>query len=93
MINDPKRILSETANFYEKLYSKNDLVTNENYDFFFSNNIPKLSAEENTQINKSLSSIELYNALKTMKDNKTPGSDGIKRVLYNVLEYNSQHSP
>ena len=75
-------ILEETANYYEHLYKRNDLVTDNHYNFFFQNHIPKLSDEQNKTISEPILKTEIYNALKSMDDNKTPGSDGLTKQFY-----------
>ena len=49
-ITKSDEILEETAHFYESRYKRNPLVSDQNYDFFFRNNIPKLSAEQKKRL-------------------------------------------
>ena len=54
-------------------------------DFFNSIDTPKLSEEEKSFLDQPLSKQELYDVIKTIKTNKTPGFDGLPIEFYIVL--------
>lgn len=96
-----KKILEETAKFYEKLYMEDPNVSSDFSDYLFNSiNTPRLSNEDKTQLNKRFTEGELYETLKQMKNNKTPGSDGLTKEFYfhfwseikNILLSSYEHS-
>ena len=74
-VND-EETLNETRTFYERLYSNKP-----NKDCMLENilhhrDIPKLSETEKLSLEGPLTLNETLNALKNMKNNRSPGSDG-----------------
>ena len=69
-------ILSETKNFYEKLYSKKDIALC-NFDEKISKNYKKkLTDSEADTLEGEITYSELLQVLKNSKNEKSPGSDG-----------------
>ena len=69
--------------FYQKLYSKHN-QTNSKIEFF-ENNINKLNNIEQNICDRLLNEEECKIALKEMKNNKSPGSDGITTEFYKIF--------
>ena len=80
-VTNPSDILNIQKEYYRKLYEEDEFV-----NFNLINNtdtrVPKSIQQcQNTQITIK----DLENAIKTMKNNKTPGSDGIPVDFYKVF--------
>ena len=87
MINTDREILEEAQSFYCNLYSSCIVdETNEYDDLFFTEekNI-KLTEHEQKECDGLLTEAECFASLKTMKSNKTPGSDGLPAEFYKVF--------
>ena len=72
--------------YYEKLYEEkgtNSLIDNEN--IFNTNNVPKFTDNQRNHLEQPLTEIELLNALKNLKNNKCPGSDGLSVEFYKIF--------
>ena len=54
-------------------------------DFFFSENDTVLSNEERDSIEGSLTELECFNAMKDMKPDKSPGTDGLPSEFYQTF--------
>ena len=80
-ITDPQLILEEQRNFYTELYSKDKNVN------FSMENTEKLYVPEEIKIQQEeqLTMSDLEIAIKRMKNNKTPGEDGISVDFYKVF--------
>ena len=90
VISDQSLILKNIHKFYSKLYSIQDNLGQDSrlHDldaFFNSVESPKLTEEENLILKQPLSKQELFDVLKTMKSNKTPGYDGLPVEFYIVF--------
>lgn len=83
IITDQKEILKETENFYRNLYAKRN-TQNSIYNFF-DENITKLNETETNQCEGLLSEEECSKALKEMKNQKSPGSDGLTVEFYKIF--------
>ena len=80
-IEDPYQILEYQRNFYEKLYDRDEDVSfnlKNNYGITVPSNIKHDQDQPITQE-------EIQAAIKTMNNNKTPGSDGIPVDFYKVF--------
>ena len=83
ILTDQKDILNETKAYYSKLYSKQNCSTpNTN---FFDDSLNKLDDTEKLSCEGILTDYECGNALKEMKNNKSPGSDGITTEFYKIF--------
>ena len=80
LVDGIDQILDVTHNFYKDLYSKepedNDLL-----DEFLNNLNVKLSDEDRAKLDEDFSKEEFQDALKDLKRNKSPGADGLTKVL------------
>lgn len=87
IVTDQKEILNETKKFYEKLFKNKDhLLSQEKIDKLLQNtSVNKLTDAESNQIEGIITIKELSLALKSMKNNKTPGIDGFPADFYKVF--------
>ena len=80
-IIDNNRILQKQQEFYQDLYSRDDEVvfnlTNK-YNIYVPEDIKQIQEQQITQL-------EVEQAIKSMKNNKTPGQDGISVDFYKVF--------
>jgi len=99
---DHVTILKEIKEYYASLYTADILMNYDDNSPFFEN-VVKLSDEDRAKHPEQLTEYECCNALKEMKNNKSPGSDGltiefyklfwndIKQYLINSLNFSFQH--
>ena len=80
LIQDQKKILLEQSKFYKKLYTSDKSVK-----FEYTNVNDKLDESECLNTNIPISLKELNEALKNMKNNKTPGCDGLPVEFYKLF--------
>ena len=90
LVIDSKGIMTELKNFYEDLYqNKGASIGQELADDIknFSQNLRILKLSENLQTlcEGQLSYQECHNALKTFKNNKSPGNNGLTAEFYNTF--------
>ena len=81
LITDHKEILYEQKKYYEKLYGEYNDLNNENenvreIELFDKHNLPILSDEDKIFNEQPIQEIEILKAIKSLKPNKTPGTDG-----------------
>ena len=69
--------------FYTELYKKRELKQS-NYNFF-NNTMQVLNNEQKTNCEGMLNEFECASSLKAMKNNKSPGSDGITTEFYKIF--------
>ena len=81
--SNQKTIRNEQRRFYESLYTKRN--TSETTTNFFDNNVNKLNDTDQSSCEGKLSEYECGIALKQMKNNKSPGSDGITTEFYKIF--------
>ena len=79
-MNDTGQILNEWKRFYHKLYSSQNIQFDKK--FIQALEMPKLSYETKQLVDRPINLDEIYEAIKTMKNNKCPGADGITIKLY-----------
>ena len=91
LLTDHNKITAEIENFYTKLYSFQDGVPNilnemeVNEAIFDKLDIPQLNEDDKASLERPITKQELYDVLKSMKINKTPGYDGIPVEFYIVF--------
>ena len=87
VITDQTEILKETKQFYKTLYSDRDHVLNDiDLEKEFDNiEIPKLSNIEAESMTGKITMTEAAFALKLMKNNRSPGSDGFSADFFKVF--------
>ena len=89
-LTDKKEILDELAAFYKKLYTENEY--DDSYENqFFTNNIPKINMNEKLICDEKVNIEECTKALKNMKSNKSPGTDGLTAEFYKYSWENIKH--
>ena len=76
-------ILSETELFYKNLYNKRE-VGHSSYNFF-DDSIRKLNNLDKNSCEGHITEAECINSLKNMKNQKSPGSDGITVEFYKLF--------
>ena len=86
IITDSKEILLAQEKFYRELYtSRSTYITDDHAHIFFDNNNPyvqKLSNEESMDMDGIIRKEECLNAVKCLKNNKSPGTDGFTAEFY-----------
>ena len=82
-VYDQTKILEEERQFFERLYTKK--TTNCIGNDFFPTEDSKLSDEEKNKCEGILTETEIQNSVKEMKNNKSPGSDGIPIEFYKIF--------
>ena len=78
VITNQTEILTSIKDFYQNLFmNKDNNLWEANFnDMFFYNNVTRLSENQSQELEGPLKITELSNALKIMKNGKTPGIDG-----------------
>ena len=91
---DQTKLLKEINQFCSELYSckDNSRITGDvgigglgNESLYDSIDIPKLSLEDKRLLEKSFSKQELFDVVKELKKNKTPGFDGLRVEFYTIF--------
>ena len=81
---DQKTLLKEEKTFYEKLYAHHEEEESDS-NFFPDNYDKKLTNDEKLLCEGLITEEECKIALKTMENNKSPGSDGITCEFYKIF--------
>ena len=86
-LEEPNKILLEMENFYKTLYTSQLPQDGKIFEksckpFLNSENVPKLSAEQQNTCEGLITADECLAILKTFAKNKTPGSDGLTAEFY-----------
>ena len=84
-ITDSGKIQSELKLFYEKLFQNNSVNLSEQDMFLRNISLPTLDPQQQYLCETDISEKELYNALKTMQNNKSPGNDGLTKEFYEAF--------
>ena len=80
---DKKEILNMQKDYYFNLYSSKLQETNEAIDqYIASSNVQAISQEQQNALDEPISLEECYETLKSQKNNKSPGNDGITSEFY-----------
>ena len=82
-IHEVEDIIKEVKTFYERLYSDRHVEECEISDLV--GDIPTLTLQEKTSLEGKITLDEASAALKNMKNNKSPGSDGFTVEFFKVL--------
>jgi hypothetical protein len=80
LITDPKKVLNEAANFYQNLYKRKNYI-DESHSALFKSEV-KLDEEDRKMLDNSITIDECDRAMNEMKNNKSPGSDGLTAEFY-----------
>lgn len=74
-----EKLHDEMFKFYQDLYSRSEVLTNNNFD-------PEKSVDENLPANRDLMNAvtedELFHSIKTSQSKKSPGVDGLTKCFY-----------
>ena len=83
---DQKQILHEIKNFYKKLFKAREVDQTHSIDSLINtNSITRLTNNQAAELEGKLTMEELSCALKSMKNNKSPGMDGFPAEFYKVF--------
>ena len=86
LITDPDKILLEERKYYKNLYTEQLSSTSESYrsafEEFSCNTLPKLTDENKIQCDEEITEKELLYNIKSLKNGKTPGTDGLPSEFY-----------
>ena len=92
LIVDDKEIADQTytleciREFYETLFKKRKQKTAaETKSFLRHLNIPKLSEDKSKPCEEDLAEKDLYDSLKSMQNDKSPGNDGLTKEFYETF--------
>ena len=79
-----KDIQDEQYNYYSKLYTSVNIPQQDidEHEFFQNVTYPKLTNEAKERCEGIITENEVYSALKTCKNNRTPGTDGLPAEFY-----------
>ena len=78
-----KHILEQIREFYETLFKTQEQKTAIEMETFFSGvDIPKLSKNQSKLCEENVTEKDLYNSLKSMQSDKSPGNDGSAKEFY-----------
>ena len=81
-----KHILEHIREFYETLFKTQEQKTAIEMETFFSGvDIPKLSKNQSKLCAENVTEKDLYNSLKSMQSDKSPGNDGSAKEFYDTL--------
>lgn len=80
-------ILEVVKKFYSNLYQTHDVCENDDIQRIFNKltECSKLTVEERDKLEGEISSEEILFVLKNMKNNKSPGSDGLSVEFFNFF--------
>jgi len=85
-------ILNQINDFYQRLYSKDKNIENCEDSSFFCNEINTLEQNNEDEQSGYLSEYECGISLKEMKNNKSPGSDGLTADFYKIFWNDIKHT-
>ena len=81
-----KEITENIKAFYETLFKGNFSKTNiEKQRFLYSLSNKTLANEQYSICENKISETDLFDSMKSMKNNKTPGNDGLTKEFYETL--------
>ena len=85
-VTSSAKINEELHCFYKSLYSKKSVIEGDNVESLLNAlSIPKLKIEDVNICEGNLSESELFDALTSMQNNKSPGNDGITKEFYETF--------
>ena len=85
-VTSSAKINEELHCFYKSLYAKKSVIEGDNVESLLNAlSIPKLKIEDVNICEGNLSESELFDALTSMQNNKSPGNDGITKEFYETF--------
>ena len=86
-ITDQKQILHEVKDFYQQLYqSKDDILDDINLSNLLDESVvPKLSNDNKVLLDNPITSTEVLQSLKRLKNSKSPGTTGFQADFFQVF--------
>ena len=85
-VTSSAKISEELYCFYKSLYAKKSVIEGDNVESLLNAlSIPKLKIEDANICEGNLSESELFDALTSMQNNKSPGNDGITKEFYETF--------
>ena len=84
LVNTQEEILKETTNFYQRLYTSettDDLAQ----DYLLNNLTQTLSDEDRDTVEGEITLDELFTAIKSFANDKSPGCDGLTADFYQTF--------
>ena len=91
IITEPNQIQGEMKSYYQKLYSSHCQKHQRDTEEFLSKIHKRLTDEESNQLEMPITEQEIFEALKTTANGKSPGSDGINCEFYKVFWIDIKH--
>ena len=86
MVTEQHEIMAEQVKFYKNLYKRKTKFDKYKLNEFIDNvNIPKLSKEDADKCEGMITVNECINALRNMKNDSSPGLDGITVAWYQMF--------
>ena len=83
VVLNPEKVLSEVRAYYTNLYSRRSLHTEKDcLEYLADLNCPILNEDKMEACEGMLSQAKIYNSLKDLPANKTPGNDGLSKEFY-----------
>ena len=83
VVLNPEKVFSEVRAYCTNLYSRRSLHTEKDCSEYLANlNCPILTEDKRRACEGMLSQGEIYNSLKDLPANKTPGNDGLSKEFY-----------
>ena len=85
LVSDTDGILKETKNFYESLYTAEDNDPTAQEEMFA--HIDKtITEEQNEALSSNISKRKILEAITSMQNGKSPGSDGLPPEFYKTFD-------
>ena len=83
-LTNKKEINNHLYMFYKSLFTENKKLSETQITYFLDeiSNFPKLTSKQSNDCETPLSEKELFDALKGMPDNKSPGNDSLTKEFY-----------
>ena len=92
VITAPEQILIEQRDYYEKLYTSEANDHTDTYeDIFYPNTGNKLTEEDRQLLEKCIEIEEMKNTVQQLKNNKSPGIDGLPAEFYKIFWNDIKH--
>ena len=79
----PNRINNEIFSYFKSLFERTDQIDKLNYNTLLQSiTLPSVTNDQKVVCDNDLTDEELYNALKGMRNSKSPGNDGLTKEFY-----------